>query len=306
MCAVEVVAAIDCGSNSTRLLVASREQVFAREMRITRLSEGVDAARTLAAPALARTYAVLDEYRRIMDRFEVGRGLLVATSAVRDASNGASFIAEAERRTRINSSILTGREEATFSYEGAVAELAPTSVPTLIVDVGGGSTELCVRVDDELASYSMQLGCVRISERALGSGVVTESLARAARAMIDAELDRAFAEVSVFERVVGNVRMVGLAGTVATLAQLDAALATYDRDVVHHRLLSREVVVHWRDLLGAETAEQRLAHPGMVRGREDVLVGGLYVLDAVMGRFGVDELLSSESDILDGIVRSLI
>ncbi|HUX03478.1 MAG TPA: hypothetical protein VMV53_01025 [Acidimicrobiales bacterium] len=302
----EVVAAIDCGSNSTRLLIASREQVHARAMRITRLSEGVDAARTLATPALARTYAVLDEYRAIMDRFEVSRGLLVATSAVRDASNGPTFVAEAERRTRITSRILTGREEATFSYEGAVAELAPATVPTLIVDVGGGSTELCVRADDELASYSMQLGCVRISERALGSGVVTAELARAAREMIDAELDRAFAAVPVFGRVVGNVRMVGLAGTVATLAQLDAALATYDRDVVHHRLLTREVVVRWRDRLGAETAEQRLAHLGMVRGREDVLVGGLYVLDAVMERFGVQELLSSESDILDGIVRSLL
>jgi len=302
----DVVAAIDCGSNSTRLLLASRETTYAREMRITRLSEGVDATRTLADAALARTYAVLEEYRALMDRFEVRRGLLVATSAVRDAANGATFIDEAQRRTRIDARILSGQEEASFSYEGATADLASGGGSTLIVDVGGGSTELAVRVGGELRSYSMQLGCVRLAERALGGGVVTPLRARAARAMIDAELDRAFDAVPSFDAVVGPVRMVGLAGTVATLAQLDAELATYDRDVVHHRRLTREVVNRWRAILEAETPSQRLTHPGMVRGREDVLVGGLYVLDAVMERFAVGELLTSESDILDGIVLSLV
>jgi exopolyphosphatase/guanosine-5'-triphosphate,3'-diphosphate pyrophosphatase len=123
--------------------------------------------------------------------------------------------------------------------------------------------------------------------------------------MIEAELDRAFAAVPDFDRVVGNVRLLGLAGTVATLAQLDAGLTVYDRDIVHHRLLTRAVVQEWRDRLARETPEERLTHPGMVVGREDVLTAGLYVLDAVMERFGVEELLSSESDILDGIVASL-
>ena len=301
----DAVAAVDCGSNSTRLLIAGPEGSYAREMRITRLSQGVDASRTLIAPALERTYAVLDEYRAIMDRYGVTRGLLVATSAVRDAANGAAFIAEAGRRTRLDARILSGQEEASLSFAGATADLDPVNVPTLVVDVGGGSTELAARVDDHLESFSMQLGCVRISERALGSGVVTAPAARAAREMIDAELDRAFAEVPGFARLRGTLRMVGLAGTVATLAQMDAQLAAYDRDVVHHRTLAREVVVRWRDRLGAETPEQRLTHLGMMRGREDVLVGGLYVLDAVMERFGARELLSSESDILDGIVASL-
>jgi len=151
----------------------------------------------------------------------------------------------------------------------------------------------------------MQLGCVRVSERALGRGVVTPEGDRAARAMIEAELDRAFTAVPDFVHVAGNVRLIGLAGTVATLAQLDAGLTVYDRDVVHHRLLTREVVQDWRDRLAKETPEERLAHPGMVVGREDVLTAGLYVLDAVMERLGVGELLSSESDILDGIVSSL-
>jgi exopolyphosphatase/guanosine-5'-triphosphate,3'-diphosphate pyrophosphatase len=124
--------------------------------------------------------------------------------------------------------------------------------------------------------------------------------------MIELELDRAFDAVPVFQEVVANVRLVGLAGTVATLAQLDAGQANYDRDVVHHRVLSRTTVQHWRDLLARELPEERLTHPGMVLGREDVMPAGLYILDAVMERFNVEQLLSSENDILDGITSSLL
>jgi len=127
----------------------------------------------------------------------------------------------------------------------------------------------------------------------------------AARAMIASELDRAFDAVPTFAALSGHVRLIGLAGTVATLAQLDARLVVYDRDAVHHRLLTRDTVQFWRDTLAGETPAQRLARPGMVAGREDVLTAGLYVLDAVMGRLGVDTLLSSENDILDGITAAL-
>ena len=123
--------------------------------------------------------------------------------------------------------------------------------------------------------------------------------------MIEAELDRAWREVPDFAGIVGAVRLVGLAGTVATLAQLDTGLAQYDRDAVHHRRIGRDSVKRWRERLSAEEPSQRLEHPGMVAGREDVLHAGLYVLEAVMDRFGVDELLTSEDDILDGIVASL-
>jgi exopolyphosphatase/guanosine-5'-triphosphate,3'-diphosphate pyrophosphatase len=152
----------------------------------------------------------------------------------------------------------------------------------------------------------MQLGSVRVTERALGRGVVSASSDLAARTMIDEEIERAFAARPEFERVVGHVRLVGLAGTVATLAQMDAQLLTYDREVVHHRVLSLTTVDLWRDRLASETPEVRLGHPGMVEGREDVLPAGLYILDAVMRRVGVDQLLSSENDILDGIVASLL
>jgi exopolyphosphatase/guanosine-5'-triphosphate,3'-diphosphate pyrophosphatase len=124
--------------------------------------------------------------------------------------------------------------------------------------------------------------------------------------MIDTEIERAFSSVPAFGQVVGRVRLVGLAGSVATLAQLDAGLKTYDRTQVHHRLLNRACVERWRRTLAAETPGQRLEHPGMVRGREDVLTAGLYVLGAVMDRFRVTEFLTSENDILDGIVQSLL
>jgi exopolyphosphatase/guanosine-5'-triphosphate,3'-diphosphate pyrophosphatase len=303
----EIVAALDCGSNSTRLLIVDEHnETLRREMRITRLSQGVDATKTLLPEALQRSYDVLSEYRGYMNEASVERGLLVATSAVRDASNGAEFLAEAHRRSGVDVKILDGREEATFSYVGATSGLAPDARSTMIVDVGGGSTEVAVEIDGELKSYSMQLGCVRVTERALGKGVVSAESDAAARAMIETELDRAWVAVPEFSLLVGDVRLVGLAGSVSTLAQLDAGLTVYDREAVHHRRLSLATVELWRDRLSSESPEARLARPGMVRGREDVLHAGLYILVAVMIRFGVDELLTSENDILDGITASLL
>jgi exopolyphosphatase / guanosine-5'-triphosphate,3'-diphosphate pyrophosphatase len=304
---VDAVAALDCGSNSTRLsIVDGRGATLRREMRITRLSQGVDASQTLLPDAMRRTFDVLSDYRTYMDESHVGRGLLVATSAVRDARNGEEFLAEARRRAGVEVRILDGNEEATYSYAGATTGLAPDARSTVIVDVGGGSTELAVKIDGVLESYSMQLGCVRVTERALGKGVVSAESDVAARAMIEAELDRAWAAVPDFARVAGDVRLVGLAGSVSTLAQLDAGLATYDRDAVHHRLLSLGTVELWRERLSSESPDERLTHPGMVRGREDVLHAGLYVLEAVMERLRADELLTSENDILDGITDSLL
>lgn len=303
----EVVAALDCGSNSTRLLIENSDgDVVSREVRITRLSQGVDASGTLIDEAMARSYVVLKEYRGYMDAAGVERGLLVATSAVRDASNGEEFLNEAGYITGVEAEILNGAQEASYSYDGATSGLAPDPRTTVVLDIGGGSTEMAMMLGSTMFSYSMQLGCVRVSERALGRDVVTLEGEEAARLMIDQELDRAFGMVPAFATLDSEVRLVGLAGTIATLAQLDAGLAVYDRDAVHHRRLSRETVVAWRDRLGSETPAVRLTHPGMVVGREDVLVAGLYVLDAVMERFGVSELLSSENDILDGITASLL
>jgi exopolyphosphatase/guanosine-5'-triphosphate,3'-diphosphate pyrophosphatase len=236
----------------------------------------------------------------------VSRGLLVATSAVRDARNGQAFLDEARDRTKVDARILSGHEEAAFSYAGATGGLDEITGPTMIVDVGGGSTELAVMDEGVLASYSMQLGCVRVTERALGRGIVSDASARAATSMITSELDKAWSAVPSFAEMVGHVRLIGLAGSVSTLAQLEAGLDEYDRDAVHHQVISRSTVLEWRDRLSHESPEARLARPGMMRGREDVLPAGLFVLLAVMERFEVEELLTSENDILDGITASLL
>jgi len=277
-----------------------------RLMNITRLSQGVDASGTLLPDAMERTFAVLRTYRAACDREGVTRGQLVATSAVRDAANGEEFLRRAHEIVGVPVSVLEGAQEAALSYAGATKDLVPVETPTMIVDIGGGSTELGVELEGTLVSYSMQLGSVRVTERALGRGVVNATSALAARAMIDAEIEQAFDARPEFETVLGRVRLVGLAGTVATLAQMDADLLVYDREVVHHRSLSLATVDRWRDVLASETPEVRLGHPGMVKGREDVLPAGLYILDAVMRRLDVDQLLSSENDILDGIVGSLL
>jgi exopolyphosphatase/guanosine-5'-triphosphate,3'-diphosphate pyrophosphatase len=217
-----------------------------------------------------------------------------------------SSLDEARLRTNVEAKILSGHEEAAFSYAGATTGLEEVAGPTMIVDVGGGSTELAVMREGQLDSYSMQLGCVRVTERALGKGVVSEASARAASDMIASELDKAWSAVPSFADLVGDVRLIGLAGSVSTLAQLDAGLNEYDRDSVHHRVIARSTVEEWRDRLSNEPPEARLARPGMMRGREDVLPAGLFVLSAVMERFGMEELLTSENDILDGITASLL
>lgn len=301
-----VVAALDCGSNSTRLLVMNDEGLaLARYTEITRLSAGVDERGSLREDAMERTFSVLRHYRQVMNDFGVAAGLLVATSAVRDATNGEDFLRRARSIVGVSCEILSGANEAHYSYRGATSELEDID-DALVVDIGGGSTELAVVVDGTLCSFSMQLGCVRVAERELGFGVVTEDRAVATTSMIEHELHRAFEAEPAFAKVVGHASLIGLAGTVATLVALDRGLVDYERSAVHHQRISREVVERWRRILASETPAERLAHAGMTAGREDVFVAGLYVLVAVMDRFDVDELLSSESDILDGITASLL
>jgi exopolyphosphatase/guanosine-5'-triphosphate,3'-diphosphate pyrophosphatase len=303
---MSTVAVIDCGTNSTRLLVVDETgKTLAREMTITRLGEGVAVSGVLSDAALGRVYDCLTRYRTIMDRFGVTSGQLVATSAARDAANGREFLARCEEITGVTPVLLSGEQEATASYVGATADLEATDRPVMIIDIGGGSTELACVVEGAMVTFSMQLGCVRVSEAAFHEPTVTPAEEAVAREMIEREIDRLFASVPAFFDLVGRVRLVGLAGTVATIAQMDAGVSEYDRDAVHHRVLTLDGVRHWYQTLANETAAQRLLRPGMVPGREDVLVGGLLVLDAVMSRFGISELLSSECDILDGVAAQL-
>jgi exopolyphosphatase/guanosine-5'-triphosphate,3'-diphosphate pyrophosphatase len=299
------IAAIDCGTNSTRLLVADDSgRPLERLMRITRLGQGVDATGRLAPEAIDRCVAVLAEFRQVMDGLDVGRGRLAATSAARDASNGAEFLADAGRVTGLEPELLSGIDEGRLSLAGAVADLDPADGPFLVLDIGGGSTELVAGDgpdDPDLAAVSLQLGCVRVSERFLGSDPPTAEELAAARREVDAQLERA---VTDHPRFAGTHRLVGLAGTVSTLASVHREMAEYDRDLVHHTVLTSADVRHWFGVLATDTAADRLARPGMVPGRQDVIVGGVLILDAVMGRLGLSECLVSEADILDGLVAS--
>ena len=301
------VCAIDCGTNSTRLLIAGADgATLVREMRITRLGEGVDASGRLSDEACVRTLAVLAEYRGLMDAAGVQRGRLAATSAARDADNGPAFLEAASEVTGVEAEILSGEEEGRLSFAGAMVGLEPAVGADVVLDIGGGSTEIVVRTAEGLASHSMQLGCVRVSERTLHSDPATSIEMAEARVMADAEIDRAARGIPMIDSLPQESRLVGLAGTVATLAMIDQGLEHYEHDAVHHHWLSLEVVRSWCDILAGESSASRSKRPGMVAGREDVIVGGIVVLVAVLERLGLEGCLTSESDILDGLVASVL
>ncbi len=301
------VAAIDCGTNSTRLLVADAEgRRLERLMRITRLGQGVDSTGRLSPDAVGRSLEVLGEYRREMDRWGVVRGRLVATSAARDASNGHEFLAAAGALTGLEPELLTGLEEGRLSLAGAVADLDPADGPFLVLDIGGGSTELVAGDgpdDPGLAAVSLQLGCVRVTERFFRSDPPTSAQLAAAEAEAGAQLEEA---VTAHPTLLGAHRLVGLAGTITTLASLSLGLPHYDPARTHHAVLTSADADHWYHVLAAEDRRARLDRAGMVPGREDVIVAGALILHSVMRRLGCSECLVSEADILDGMVAALL
>jgi exopolyphosphatase / guanosine-5'-triphosphate,3'-diphosphate pyrophosphatase len=311
----EAVAAVDCGTNSTRLLVMAPDgTVLDREMRITRLGEGVDASGRLSPTAINRTLSVLRSYRWSMDEHDVARARVVATSAVRDALNAKEFMAAAEEISRVRPEILSGEEEGRLSFAGATAHLPPELLgrgPVLVVDIGGGSTELVVGHNPaeegdslpEVSVRSLDVGCVRVSERFLpGDPPRPEDLARA-RAAIKDEITAARDDLPL---LAPDSLLVGLAGTVSTLASLEAGLTEYNRARIHHAQLRRDDVERWLATLSTEDVQTRLARAGMSTGREDVIVGGVLILAVVMSVFGRGMCLVSEDDILDGLTASLL
>lgn len=307
---VTAVAAVDCGTNSTRLLVAGPEgRPLERLMRITRLGEGVDSARKLDPVAIDRTVGVLAEFRGVMDRFGVapGRARLVATSAVRDAGNGEEFLAAARQATGTEPELLSGDEEGRLAYHGAVDELPGCAGDTVVLDIGGGSTELVVGRDaTEVHAVSLDIGCVRLTERCLHHDPPEPAELEAARRTIRAALRHAERAVPALAALRPGSRLVGLAGTVTTLSALAQGLVAYERDRIHHSVLDAATVATWCATLAAERAAARGRRPGMTPGREDVIVGGALVLAEVMARFAFDRCLVSEADILDGLVASLL
>lgn len=297
------VAAIDCGTNSTRLLVAdgSGKQVE-RLMRITRLGRGVDQTGRLAPDAIDATVAVLREYQEVIERNGVERLRITATSAARDASNRDDFFDAAAAVVGQVPELLGGLDEARLSFAGATAELDPSDGPFLVVDIGGGSTEFAVGTAEPDGVLSIDVGCVRMTEKyLLHDPPLPEELA-ATLQVLDVHLDDVARELPTSSAA---RRFVGLAGTVTTVAALDLGLRTYDPELIHHYPLRKDAVEEVFRELATETLAQRLDEPGMEAQRADVIVGGCCILVAIMRYFSFDTCLVSESDILNGLVASL-
>jgi len=314
------VAAIDCGTNSLRLLVADispeRGELvdLDRRMEIVRLGQGVDATGRLAPEALARTFKVLTEYARAISDSGAGAVRMVATSATRDASNAEEFTAGVHKILGIDPEVITGAQEAYLSFSGATAELThelPGSgkpePPFLVVDIGGGSTEFVLGGMDagaqptDLAGISMDIGCVRLTERYLHGDPPSQDEVGAATADVDAAL----ATVADAVPVAGAHTLVGLAGSVTTLTAVALGLTRYDPARVHHARVSADRVHQVTMSLLGKTRAERAADPVIHPGRVDVIAAGSLILDRVMKQFGFAEMVASEHDILDGIAWSI-
>jgi exopolyphosphatase / guanosine-5'-triphosphate,3'-diphosphate pyrophosphatase len=306
------VAAIDCGTNSIRLLIADIDAERAeltdvvREMRIVRLGEGVDRTGRLSEAALVRTIGALRDYRRVIARESAAAVRMVATSATRDAENAQEFVSRVKEVLGVVPEVLTGAEEARLSFTGATRELTAESgwpPPYLVADIGGGSTEFVLGDPDGIrGALSVDIGCVRLTERHLHGDPPAAAEIAAASRDIDLALDAVAASVPAGEAMT----LVGLAGSVTTVAGIALGLTAYDPARIHHsRITAAQVDAVTRQLLG-QTRAQRSAIGVMHPGRVDVIYAGALVLDRIMSQFGFPEVLVSEHDILDGIAWSIV
>lgn len=304
LAAGERLAAIDCGTNSLRLLVAEADgaggfTTLERLMQITRLGQGVNATGRLAPEAIERALTVLREFRAVMDAHDVpaGRLRLTATSAARDAANRDDFFGPAADIIGTEPELLSGEEEGRLSFLGATTGLDPALGPFVTVDIGGGSTEFALAD----GSLSIDVGCVRLTEAYLESDPPAPEELLACIAVTTEHLKDVVRELP---GVKDAATFVGLAGTVTTVAAVEIGLATYDRDRIHHFRLTREAAEDVFRTLATEARADRVHNPGLEEARADVIVGGCCVLVAIFRELGFDECLVSEADILDGLVLS--
>ncbi|GAA4705295.1 Ppx/GppA phosphatase family protein [Pseudonocardia yuanmonensis] len=310
------VAAIDCGTNSIRLLIADVHETFDgskdlrdlhREMRIVRLGKGVDATRRLDPEALERTRAALGDYAAAIRRKGAERVRMVATSATRDATNREDFFGMVREVLGVDAEVISGDEEARLSFQGAVGDLDPDDGPFVVADVGGGSTELVVGTlaDGVVAARSVNVGSVRLTERCLPGDPPAEADVANARKVAREILDEAFEAVSVE----GVRTWVGVAGTITTLSGIAQELPEYDPEAVHLSTLTRDDVHRVAQMLVTSPKEERAKLGALHPGRIDVIGAGALVVEALAdelhARAGIEKLVVSEHDILDGIARSI-
>lgn len=305
------VAAVDCGTNSIRLLIHDSEAgEICREMTIVRLGEGVDATGQFSPDAIARTREALETYVGRMSAEGVEAVRMVATSATRDASNRDEFFEMTrELLGRIQpgavAEVITGEEEAALSFRGATADLPSARAPFCVIDLGGGSTEFIVGGE---GAYSTQMGCVRITERFMRTDPPTEQETAAAREYIDGQIAEALSAVPLSHAAT----FVGCAGTFTTLSAIAQGLDAYDADAIHCSEITFSDMRAVTSRLRAQTSAQRLKDPVMHAGRADVIGSGATVVEQLMDAIeretggAVSSFVISEKDILDGIVAGLL
>ncbi len=303
------VAAIDCGTNSIRLLISDIDTStntatdVVREMRIVRLGEGVDKTNAFSPTALERTFKAVEEYDKLLLKHNVEHVRFVATSATRDAQNKAMFIKGVIDRLRIVPEVIAGVEEAALSFDGATRSLRQKhSAPFLVIDLGGGSTELVIGDKEPTGAYSMDVGCVRMTERHTPGGNPTKAQEEAIRTDVRNALKVAATKVDW--KTAKTV--VGVAGTITTVAAHVLNLKTYDPDVLHGASITAEQVSQTAQDFISLTPSQRGALPYMHEGRIEVITAGSIVLDEVMKGIGAQTLIASERDILDGVTWSQV
>jgi exopolyphosphatase / guanosine-5'-triphosphate,3'-diphosphate pyrophosphatase len=301
------IGSVDMGTNSTRVLVAEPRDgtlhILDRRQTITRLGQDVNATGRLADAAVERTLACLRDYREILDRHGVERIRAAATSAARDAANRDEFFDAVEDTIGVRPELLSGAEEGRMSFLGATGDLDHALGPFLVVDIGGGSTEFIVGTDAVEGVISVDVGCVRLTEKFLEHDPPLPEELTASISLTDAYLEDVVREVP---GVAEARTLVGVAGTITTVAAVELGLATYDRDAIHHFRLSHDAAEDVFRTLATESRAQRIHNPGLEEARADVIVGGCCVLVALFRRFGFDEMIVSEADILDGLALSLV
>jgi len=301
------VAAVDCGTNTIKLLIGTHEgdrlDVAVREARMVRLGQGLDASGVIADAALERAFTAIDEYAGLIRDHGADRVRFVATSATRDAGNSEVFTAGVRDRLGVEPEVVSGAEEAALAFDGAVRNLRHTpDLPALVVDIGGGSTELILGgslTEAPSAAHSMDIGSVRLHERHLRSDPPTMDEVAACVRDIDDHLDQS--PVSPAQAV----SVIGVAGTITTVAAGVLDLPAYDRDAIDQAEVAVDDVHALVDRLVSMTVGERLALPWMHPGRADVIAAGALILSRVLRRTPAATLVVSESDILDGIAWSL-
>ena len=297
------VAAIDCGTNSTRLLIAEigdngQYEILNRRQEVTRLGEGVDATGNLNGEAIDRVLATLMSFREILDAEGIQEFRTVATSAVRDATNSGIFLSAAEGILQKEVELISGRQEAELSFLGATHSVE-IGGPYLVFDLGGGSTEFSYGEKMCEQFLSINAGCVRMAERFIHSDPPLPEELSAALSLVELHLIDVESAIPSLDKA---TTLIGLAGTVSAIAMIEQGLEKYSYELVHHYLMSHADMEEVFRILVTDNREQRLTNPGMEEDRVDVIVGGVCILIQIMRQFHFTECLVSEADILDGLI----